>query len=319
MNANTNLPSGFADRWMGTRLSHSTLEVFHRCERLYQLRRLLVAPDDALADDDSGKEHLSFGHAFGAGVQTYLLTQDRNQMLYQAWLAYWPEVETDKKNVPRVLALLLKAVPILDSLLLDYEVENLSDVERGFMLAIEDSYYYVGYIDAVLRNRFTGRYYVLECKTTGLMLENLEPLYANSGQALGYSIALDRMANQSLDDFGVIYLVGQLMRTHTEDRIKQLSFHKSMKDRLNWFLSLAMDVKHLQLCADLNVYPKRGESCLKFNKPCPEFGTCGLTALDYPKKESAEERAAREERERDLPVFVLQDLIAEHVAKAKGN
>ena len=305
------IPVEFPNRSKATRLSHSTLDLLHRCERLYQLKRLLRNVD--AKSDDEGSEHLSFGHAFGAGVQTYLLTQDKEAALYAAWLAYWPQIETDKKNQPRVQALLAKAFIVLDSLLMEYEVEKLEDIERGFMISIEENYYYVGYIDAVLRNRFSGRYYVLECKSTGLMLENLSALYCNSGQALGYSIALDRIAGQPLDDFGVIYLVGQMMKTPIEDRIKVLPFEKTYRDRLNWFISLGMDVEHLQRMKELNVYPQRGDACLKYNKACPEFGTCGLTSLDFPYVESAEERQARELKEAGLPVYSLDELIELHL------
>lgn len=302
----------FADRSKATRLSHSTLEILHRCERLYQLKRLLRNADP-MAEADEGSEHLFFGKAFGAGVQSYLLYQDPQRALYDAWLEYFPQIESDKKNQPRLQALLAKAFIQLDSLLMEYEVETSQDIERGFLISIEGPYYYAGYIDAVLRNRFTGRYYVLECKSTGLMLENLAPLYCNSGQALGYSIALDRIAGQPLDDFGVIYLVGQLMKSPVEDRIKILPFEKTYRDRLNWFLSLGLDTERLQRMAELNVYPQRGDSCLKFNKPCPEFGTCGLTTLDYPYVESEKEKLEREAKEAKLPVYSLDELIAMHL------
>ena len=301
---------GFHRRSKATRLSHSTLELLRRCERLYQLRRLL---QNAELSNDEGSEHLAFGHGFGAGVQSYLVHQDAARAQYEAWLAYYPVIETDKKNQARLHALLAKAFFVLDSLLMDYEVQKLSDIERGFIISIEGSYYYIGYIDAVLRHRFTGRYYVLECKSTGLMLENLSPLYCNSGQALGYSIALDHMAGQPLEDFGVIYLVGQLMKSPVEDRIKLLPFEKTYRDRLNWFLSLGLDVEHLQRMAELNVYPQRGDACLKYNKPCPEFGTCGLTSLDFPYVESDEEKQVRELKEAGLPVYALDDLIAAHL------
>lgn len=299
-------------RSKATRLSHSTLELLHKCERLYQLRRLLQTTEDT---GESQSEHLQFGKAFGAGVQSYLVHQDSEQALYAAWLEYFPQIETDKKNQPRLHALLAKTFIQLDSLLMEYEVESLQDIERGFIIDIEEPYYYVGFIDAVLRNRFTNRYYVLECKTTGLLLENLAPLYANSGQALGYSIVLDRITGQTLDDFGVIYLVGQMAKTPMDDKIKVLQFEKTLRDRLNWFLSLGLDVEHLQRMAELNVYPQRGDACLRFNKPCSEFGTCSLTTLDFPYVESEKEKLEREAKETKLPVYSLDELIAMHLSR----
>lgn len=304
-----------SSRSKATRLSHSTLELKHRCERLFQIKRLLASnKEDLRYEDESGQEHLAFGHAFGAGVQSYLVNQDAEQAIFEGWLAYWPEVESDKKNQPRLISVLRRAFTKLDNLLLEWKIEERSDIEKGYALAMGDPYYFVGYIDAVLRNRFTGRKAVLECKTTGLELTNLAPLYANSGQAVGYSILLEKDFKQGVSEFDCIYLVGQLKRNQVEDTIHVMTFAKTKKDRLNWFLSLALEEESLRRMAELNFYPQRGDACLKYNKPCSEFGTCGLSALDFPAKETEKEKAEREAKEEGLTVFSLEELINDHLA-----
>lgn len=292
------------------RLSHSTFELLHSCERKFQLTKLLQSDN---APEES--EHFSFGHSFGAGVASYLITQNQEQALYAAWKAYWPIVESDKKTQITAQALLQVSFPQLDNLLMEYEVVYFQDkpaAELSFRLNISENYYFVGYIDIVLRHRFTGQYVILEVKHTGSELLDLSGLYQNSGQALGYSIALDRIVGEKLNSYGVLYFVGQMKRTAFDFRPQILHFDKTLLDRLNWFFTVGLDVKHLEEMAQMGVYPKRGSSCISWNRPCRHLGTCGLHSLDRPKK-----------IEPDLIeyqfVYDLQELITDHLLRMKDN
>ena len=287
------------------RLSHSTLELLHSCERKFQLDKLLIT--DVEKEET---EHTVFGTAFGVGVATYLVTQDATRALFEAWLAYFPELETDKKNMVRCTAALEVAFPRLDTILMEYEIVSFKEkpaVELSFRLNINSDYYFVGYVDAILRHRYTGLHVVLEVKSTGLALHDLSPLYKNSGQALGYSIALDRITGEEQSSYGVLYLVAQLGKDFVP-KVQIFEWTKSLTDRLNWFLTLGLDVRHLEEMAELNVYPKRGSSCLMFNRPCKHFGTCDLHSLDR-YKEITEDLIAYEF------VYNLDDLVQEHIKR----
>lgn len=287
------------------RLSHSSLQTLHTCERKFQLDKLLVTE---VEKEES--EHFSFGHAFGAGVATYLVTQDANRAMFEAWLAYWPEIETDKKSVARCIAALEVAFPRLDTILIDYEIAVFNGapaVELSFKVTTDEDYYFVGHIDAVLRNRYTGQYIVFECKSTGLQLFDLSPLYQNSGQALGYSIALDRIAGKELSSYGVIYFVAQLPKDFVP-KIQVFEWGKTLSDRLNWFISLSLDIKHLVEMRELGVYPKRGESCLQYNRPCKHFSTCTLHSADRLKP-------IEEDTIEYQFTYSLQELIDDHVRR----
>lgn len=294
-----------SDKIIPIRLSHSTLQTLHTCERKFQLDKLLVTEIER-----EETEHTAFGKAFGAGVATYLVTQDANRAMYEAWLAYWPELETDKKSMARCVAALEVAFPRLDTILIDYEIVSFNGcpaVELSFKLNISESFYFVGYIDAVLKNRYTDQHVVFECKTTGLQLFDLSPLYQNSGQALGYSIALDKIAGRELSSYGVLYFVAQLPKDFTP-KIQIFEWTKTLADRLNWFISLGLDVNHLTEMAKLGVYPKRGDACLQYNRPCKYFGVCGLHSADILKK-----------LEEDLIeyqfTYSLEELIQDHLER----
>ena len=299
-----NAPLGFLPS--SKRLSHSSLELLQTCERKYQLERLCAGYE---RDDN---EHHVFGRAFGAGVAHYMVNQDQDAALFATWMAYWPIEESDKKDQARCMLAVQSAFRTLDALLQVWEVARLHDglpaVELGFRLVGEDGYHFVGFIDLVLKHRETGRYAILEVKHTGFLLSDMRPMYRNSGQALGYSIVLDRIAGRRQSSYGVLYLVAQLGKAYNEVTIKQLPFNKTLLDRLRWFIDLKLDIARLKEMQALKHYPKRGSSCLTFNKPCAHFLTCHLTANDFPRKE------VRDLREYPYE-YQLEDLIVDHMQR----
>lgn len=287
------------------RLSYSTMQTLETCERKYQLEHVLLNDSPRLEKAD-----FSFGHAFGDGVAHYLIHQDADAALLTAWLAYWPVVETDKKNQAKALACLMGAFSALDDILQDWEVvyfEGRPAAELSFRLNIDSHYYYAGHIDVVIKNRYSGVYAIFEVKTTGLGLLDIDPLYKNSGQALGYSIVLDKIVGATLSSYSVMYFVAQLGKDYSAKIVTKV-YDKTLLDRLNWFLTLGLDVEKLNRMKDLNVYPKRGNSCLQYMRPCPHFGTCGLHGLDRPSP-------FVEDKETYQFVYDMNELVTDHMAR----
>ena len=291
------------------RLSHSAMETFLSCERKFQLDRLLVG-----GPEKEDTEHTVFGKSFGEGVATYMLTQDPDLALFAAFRAYWPVIERGNKTEAIAYNLLAASFPYLDDLLQDWEVASFNGkpaVELSFRLDIDSRFYYVGYVDIVLRNRYSGKHAIMENKTTGLQLLDLAPLYQNSGQALGYSIVLDKIVGESQSDYDVLYFAGQIGKNPFQPKIHILPYPKTINDRLNWFISVGMDVERLQKMLDLNVFPCRGKSCLNFMRPCHHLGTCSLHSLDEYKEIPPDEIAY------DF-VYNLDDVIEDHLARLQG-
>ncbi|WCD44291.1 hypothetical protein Tiera_035 [Polaromonas phage Tiera] len=285
------------------------MDLLLTCERKFQLEKLLVT--DVEREET---EHTVFGKAFGTGIQTYLVTQDADRALYEAWLAYFPVIETDKKNQIGMMRALLAAFPKLDTLLEEYEIvyfNNKPAIELSFRINISEHFYFVGYFDAVLRHKVTKVCFVFEAKSTGLLLLDLDPVYKNSGQGLVYSIALDSIVGKEQSSYGVMYFIAQ-MKKDGEVAIHVKPYNKTLLDRLNWFITLAQDVQRLDVMREMNVYPMRGKSCLNFNRPCKHFGTCGFKSQDVLK-----------EREEDVIeydfVYELEDLVKDHVSRVKSK
>lgn len=299
---------------LNIRLSHSALETFLTCERMFQLDRLLEG-----APDKQDYPATVFGKAFGEGVSAYLLTQDPKEALFKAYLAYYPILEDDKRTEEILLNLLLCTFPTLDNILQDYEVaifEGKPAVELSFRLNIEDNekanIYFVGYVDVVLKNRWNGRYAILENKTTGLQLLDLDPNYKNSGQALGYSIVLDKIAGSQNSEYDVLYLIGKLNSKSLggfSPEVQFKTYPKTLQNRLNWFITLGMDVNRLTAMIDMNVFPMRGGSCLQYMRPCKHFSTCGMQSLDRYK-------IAEEDTIDYQFTYNLEELINDHLDRA---
>jgi len=301
---------------MNIRLSHSALDTILTCERMFQLDRLLEG-----APDKQDYPATVFGKAFGEGVTTYLLTQEPEQAIFAAYLAYWPILEDDKRTEEILINLLLVTFPSLDNLLMDWEIayfQGKPAVELSFRLnnlgsqSSPDNIYFVGYVDAVLKNRWNRRYAVLENKSTGLNLLDLDPLFKNSGQALGYSIVLDMIAGQENSEYDVLYLIGQLKSTSSggfAPIVHVKTYPKTLQDRMNWFIALGMDVARLEQMLSLEVFPRRGGSCLQYMRPCKHFGTCGMQVLDRYKE-------IPEDTIKYQFVYDLQELINSHIERS---
>lgn len=291
------------------RLSYSSLQDLNTCERYFQLEYALYNDSER-----EGKADFSFGHSFGEGVAHYLVHQDQDAALLIAWLAYWPQLETDKKNQAKAINLLTVAFSKLDDILQDYEVvffDGKPATELSFKMKIDDKFYFAGHIDVVLQNKWSKKYVIFEVKTTGLALHDLDPLYKNSGQALGYSIAIDRIAGQELTSYGVLYFVGQLGKDYSPT-VRIFEYPKTLLDRLNWFITLGLDVKRIKEMEELGVYPKRGAACLRYMRPCKHFGTCNLHAFDQPAPFVPDKEVYQFE-------YDLEELITDHILRLQKN
>lgn len=291
------------------RLSHSTLETFHTCERKFQLERIYDAGREDLSP------HLSGGTIFGIGGASYLQHQDADRAIYEAYMA-WNEdsPETDTRNWKVYLNALWRVFPSLDLLLDEWEVVSFQGkpaVELSFRINIDEVFYYVGYMDVVIKNKYSGVYAVLDFKHTGLSLKDISPLYKFSGQLIGYSIVLDKIVGENLASYEVHYFSAQLGRNPYEVTPHHFAFKKTLLDRLNWFASIQLDVQQIHQMKEINIFPRRGSSCMKYNKPCFHFNTCALNSLDnLPLRED------NHEMEYDF-TYNLEELIADHIERTQ--
>lgn len=301
------------------RLSHSTRQLIHGCERKFQKLRLLHNPTER-----ENTPATVFGKSFGAAAQKYFILrtagihaqQALDESLVELFLTYTPVEEDDRRFMERALGIFNNAQKFLESKLREYRIaifNNKPASELSFRLDIDDTFYLVGYIDLVLQNISTGRYGVTDVKTTSVWRNDLDPYYKNSDQVLGYTIALDAISGASLAEFDTNYWAVQLANSEKDfyvANIHDLPYKKTLKDRMEWFVGLKMDIEHLNICMTNDVWPRRGDHCMAYNKPCEFFNECQFTAGD---------RLRPVEKFTDDIVydfqFNLDDIIVDHIAR----
>ena len=76
----------------------------------------------------------------------------------------------------------------------------------------------------------------------------------------------------------------QLPRYNAVDNIAKfhcLPFHKTLSDRLQWFVTIGLDVQKIEAMEAVNIFPKR-LACTNYGRTCVHYGTCHLQQFDKP-------------------------------------
>lgn len=258
-------------------LSYSALTTFHSCPRKFQLDRLKATSEQT--ESPEGSLTFAYGHAIGDGIQQLLRGVSIQEVMFTQFINWRHEdllFENPKQNKSffgAMVALQQMASLLQTNYLDEWELvyyEGKPACELSFIIHLPNEYKYRGFVDAVLKNKYTGEIMVLECKTTSAYSVN-PAQYKNSAQAIGYSVVLDKIF-PDLSSYKVLYLVYQ---TKSEEYV-QIPFTKSHYARALWLRELLLDVDVLELYENCGIYPTRGESCFAFMRECKYLGTCHL-------------------------------------------
>lgn len=276
------------------RFSHSGRTTLHRCPRKYQLQKIARAPHES-----EDNVTLSYGTVVGLGIQCVLEDLPWNTVVMRMLLAWdaadiYAEEERVNKSFWTAIFAVQSFTFIRNSALAEYELayfEGKPAVELSFRITLMDNFTYRGFVDVVLRHKITHRLLVLEVKTTGAKYVS-EATYKNSGQALGYSLILDAIA-QGESEYEVWYLVymSGVMR------YELLPFKKHYSDRAFWIQELIMDVDRVKYYEQQDNYPSYGESCNDFFRVCEFFSNCTMSTsmlvVPYDAERDADKQEAK--------------------------
>jgi hypothetical protein len=287
-------------------ISNSSLCSVHSCPRRYQLTKLYqLATRDATI-------HTEFGKSFGEGMQVLLSggsLQDAVLSAIPLWTFDLEEEEKGKSFWHCITALEKFSLIIQTSALAEYEVATLNGkpaCELSFSIALPDGFYYRGYVDIVMRHRFTGAYLVVDIKSTGSTYVN-PAKYAHSTQALGYSVVMDHVA-PGQSQYEVMYYEYSTTTGKFVDHV----FMIGNLQRAIWIRDLLLDIQVMKLYDSYSEWPMHGESCLSYNRPCQFLDICTMSTASLCGTEK-EERDGAEIDSRALAdydiVCSLQDLI----------
>lgn len=256
-------------------VSYSMLQNLHECPRKYQLRRM-QAEANTLERRESPT--FAFGHAVGAGVAVFDQTQDRRQAIWAAFLAWDIDLFADEENRhgKRTGKSFHDAIWAIyewenfyqnETDLADYEVIH---VEANLVVDFNNGWYYVGHVDELLRNKYTGRLRVKENKTTALL--NVDPaMYSNSDQALSYAIIVDMLGEADYDVMYTVYSAGQ-------QKWLQFDFVKNASKKAEWLQDQLLVHQQLEGYQEVNFFPKRGSACMNFGRRCEYYENCDFSS-----------------------------------------
>jgi hypothetical protein len=257
--------------------SYSQREVLHECPRKFQQLKIVRAGAE---QEETSNVDFIFGHAVGAGVQNYIVNEDKNFALYTTFLAWKADLETvlPKKQKSFLFAYLavLKFIDVWDQIKDTWTIAVFNErpaSELLFWIDCENGYFHVGHIDVIIQNRITKELKIVEIKTTSSRYPD-EAAYGNSDQALGYSIVLDAIAKHTIQisTFNVLYYV----YSTTSRNWSVFQFTKNRSQRADWLQDLLLDHSTIETYRKLRLFPKRGNSCWTFSRRCPHYGICDL-------------------------------------------
>lgn len=333
---NTSLPQIQIDTRLKM-LSNSSSMLLHTCPRKYQLLKLCGAEREQ-------SMHLSFGSAFGEGLQQLLSGASLQDAVISAVLQWDMDIfaedfadktlwkciaalESFHYKLHSPIAAILEANDNYDldeltpNLISEYEVAYINGkpaCEVGFAIELPNGFVYRGYVDIIMQHKSTGQYLVVDIKSTRANSSN-KAKFQNSPQALGYSIVLDAVA-PGQSEFGVLYY--EYMTT--VKRYVSHYFTLSNLSRAKWLHNLVMDMKSIELYATGEDFPSHGESCVSFQRTCPFLDTCGISLSSMlgdewqpdtrPWKELEAEIALRTGK--DIEVYVTLDELIQRQLEA---
>lgn len=263
-----------------------------------------------------------FGHSVGAGVQTYLVTGSKDAAIFAGMLAWNTDLDAvhEKKSKSAFFATLAIEKFVHwwhENMAAHWEVALFNGKpasELTFFIDTQNGYYHAGHIDIVLRHKTTGRYMVLELKTTAIRTVD-EAQYGNSEQPLGYSIILDKIAAEleATSTFEVLYLV----YSSTNREWTPFPFTKNRSQRMEWLQALLIDHTLIGTYRKLEFFPKNGEACWSFSSRCDHYGICDLKSTQ---RTDFAELVVNEDRS-NLPedvdfFFTLEELTAASIRGA---
>lgn len=294
--------------------SYSQLLDLHSCPRRFHLKKHYAGSMDLEDNVD-----FLFGHAVGAGVQSLWNLKNPQENLHvalfnsaMAWNGPFDlRVAKKKKSIWEAGIAVEKFLPYITETMDDWEVIALPNgkpgIEISFALDCNNGYKHYGHLDVVCRNRRNGVIAVIELKTTGLKNAE-EAVYANSSQALGYSIILDTLfpGLTSYEVFHFIY-------SSTDREWTPMPFTKTMSHKAEWIRDTILDHAMLDTYNRMGFYPKRGESCFNYFRRCEFFGTCNVV----PNKQLDELPAGADAEVVDFHLN-LREVIAEQVRRNKA-
>lgn len=281
-------------------LSYSSRLLLNSCPRKYQLKKLDVTPK--LVEDMDSEITFEFGKLVGYGIQLAFMGIDRPNIIL-ACFDFWKldllvVSSKHKKSFFHALIAIDKFISMREQgflaglRVLSYQGKPAA--ELSFLIDFNEGFNERGFLDLVLEHEETGEIFTVEIKTDSSK-QDINPIkYENSSQALGYSIVLDHI-KPGLVSYKVLYLI------YLTEKLEytMFQFTKTLAQKAEWLSSISLDIAKIKLYEQAKHWPKHGQSCFSYFKPCIYYQICGMSdkALIRPLTKAREAEVLKDNEE----------------------
>jgi len=281
------LPVQFADLHVLT-ISNSSLNMFNDCARKLEFRKFYSC---ARWEDSHAA---SVGRALHEAMQEFISSRDLNSAIFKLYMNYPYQYNTnpmDDRSIESCVGWLQKFAK--NSKLEDLELVNFQTADGVQMPAHEVKFHlnlpslpigknpitgapipviYVGFIDGVYRNVFSGKLTIVDYKTTTRNVNDWMLVYKFDQQCIPYAFVLGKLFQREFTTLDIAYLIVKL--NLLEPSTIPLHLTKTQNDILDWVRGLWLQVQEIRTYATSNWWPRKNGNCMAFNRPCRYFDLC---------------------------------------------
>ena len=302
-------------------ISHSGLNSFSSCPKRFAFRKIITTMDSARESSDAADA----GSALHEGLQEYMRTRDEDKAVEAIARHHQIELkDTDKASVYSLEAVIwsfyhcIRIGPADGGLnLQDYDL--VSFVKEGveypateipFLVEIESEhliFHQRAYIDFVLRHPYSGKYVVVDAKTTTKQAKaNFHTKYKWDYQVTSYGIPLQALLGETGSFHVGIYGV---ILSDRDPVVHFPLFERKVSDIEDYQFYLTDKCRQIEHYWKLQRFPRNPSGCHSFGKPCFYINDCAAVTVNDMQNQI---NPSRQESESDVrgkpfePVFTAR-------------
>ena len=279
------------------RLSYSTNGTFESCLRRFELSRLFQQPRRWEESTASGA-----GSALHSGLQAYMTHNDPDRAVWEMMRVYPHELSsgwTDDRSVEACIATLelmierahndefelaeivrpayttsdgdIVAAATVGAVEVPFEIEIVRSGGRS-ALATGGRLTFVGFIDAVRRSRYTGRFRCTDIKTHRSYQKDRDAVYRYNTQQTPYGIVLEHIQGRGIESFDVNYM--DVFVDIVDPRVEDYDYVRTDADISDWFANRLIQIQRLNRAIRSGYFPRTENGCTFYNRPCSHLTVC---------------------------------------------
>ena len=267
-------------------ISHSSRCAFRSCPRKFEFRKIY--------NNSRRSEGLATGagKAMHAGVQEYLTNYDEEAAIWAMMREYpikYQKSFAAERSIDASYISLMHAIHWeklqefeLAQIVVGEHAVSMPATEVPFILRIKNFPFYpngqtvtvdyVGFIDLILFNKIENKYLNWDIKTTTKDIDQ-SVLFQFDEQCLPYGLVLEALLGNNIS-LGYDVAYWSILINHLEPKNKLYSYNKTQADIQDWIRGYLSDLNLIKQYYNDNWFPRHGNACMGFNRPCANFDFC---------------------------------------------